>query len=43
MTSQYNSRARPPEVLVEEGAFFEIRARESLADLVRAELAGLED
>ncbi len=37
MASQYNSRPRPAEVLVEQGAARLIRRRETYADLVRAE------
>ena len=36
-TSNYNSRARPPEVLVDESRFRVIRRRESLSDLIRGE------
>lgn len=36
-TSNYNSRPRPPEVLVEESRFRLIRRRESLSDLIRGE------
>jgi len=36
-TSNYNSRARPPEVLVDESRFRLIRRRESLSDLIRGE------
>lgn len=36
-TSNYNSRLRPPEVLVEGGGFRVIRRRETLADLIRGE------
>lgn len=36
-TSNYNSRLRPPEVLVEGSGFRMIRRRESLSDLVRGE------
>lgn len=39
MASQYNSRPRAPEVLVEEGRWAIIRARESYEDLVRHETA----
>ena len=38
LASNYNSRPRPPEILVEGGAFRTIRARETYADLVRGEL-----
>ena len=37
MTSNYNARPRPPEVLVEGDTFTVIRARESLADLTANE------
>ncbi len=37
MTSQYNSRCRPPEVLVNGGKFRLIRRRETFDDLVAAE------
>jgi diaminopimelate decarboxylase len=37
MSSNYNSRPRVPEVLVRDGEFHVIRAREELADLVRGE------
>ena len=36
-SSNYNSRVRPPEVLVEGGRWRTIRARETYADLVRGE------
>lgn len=36
-TSNYNSRPRPPEVLVEGDSFRLIRRRESLSDLIRGE------
>ena len=36
-TSNYNSRPRPPEVLVEGNRFRMIRRRESLSDLIRGE------
>jgi len=36
-TSNYNSRVRPTEVLVEGGSFRLIRRRESLSDLIRGE------
>jgi diaminopimelate decarboxylase len=36
-TSNYNSRLRPPEVLVEDSRFRLIRRRESLSDLLRGE------
>jgi diaminopimelate decarboxylase len=38
MTSNYNSRPRPPEVLVSGRRFRTIRRRETFADLVRGEL-----
>ncbi len=38
MASNYNSRTRPAEVLVDGADFHVIRARESLADLVRLEV-----
>ena len=38
LSSNYNSRPRPPEILVEGGTFREIRARETYADLVRGEV-----
>ena len=38
MTSNYNARPRPPEVLVDGDAFTVIRARESLEDLMANEL-----
>lgn len=37
MASNYNSRPRPPEVLVREGEYFIIRERETYADLIRGE------
>ena len=37
MTSNYNARPRPPEVLVEGDAFTVIRARESLSELMANE------
>jgi diaminopimelate decarboxylase len=37
LASNYNSRPRPPEVLVEGDTWRTIRARETLADLVRGE------
>jgi diaminopimelate decarboxylase len=36
-SSNYNSRLRPPEVLVEGSRFRMIRRRESLSDLIRGE------
>ncbi|MCI0607364.1 diaminopimelate decarboxylase [bacterium] len=38
MSSNYNSRRRPPEVLVDGSRFYIIRRRESYQDLVRQEL-----
>jgi len=38
LSSNYNSRVRPPEVLVEGSTFRTIRARETYADLVRGEV-----
>ncbi len=38
LASNYNSRLRPPEILVEGGTFRTIRARETYADLVRGEV-----
>lgn len=37
LASNYNSRLRPPEVLVENGSFRVVRAREQLQDLIRGE------
>jgi diaminopimelate decarboxylase len=37
MSSNYNFRARPPEVWVEGGAFRVVRRRETFEDIVRAE------
>jgi diaminopimelate decarboxylase len=37
MASNYNSRARPPEVLIDRGGAFEARARESIASLFSLE------
>lgn len=37
MSSQYNSRPRPPEVLVRGGAYRIVRKRETMADLIRHE------
>jgi diaminopimelate decarboxylase len=37
MASNYNSRLRPPEVLVRDGSFFVVRERERYEDLVRGE------
>lgn len=42
MASQYNSRPRPAEVMVDGERMWEIRARESVADLLTPELAGLQ-
>ena len=39
LSSNYNSRPRPPEILVEGSAFRTIRTRETYADLVRGETA----
>jgi diaminopimelate decarboxylase len=39
MSSTYNQRPRPPEVMVEEDRFFIARPRETLDDLVRGEVA----
>ena len=36
-TTNYNSRPRPPEILVDGAGFRVIRRRESLTDLVRGE------
>ena len=41
MASNYNSRPRPAEVLVDEGRFAVITERERLEDLVRLERAHL--
>jgi len=41
MASQYNSRPRPAEVMVDGGRAWEIRAREAMAELLAPELAGL--
>jgi diaminopimelate decarboxylase len=41
MTSNYNARPRPPEVLVEGDSFTVIRARESINELMRNERAHL--
>jgi diaminopimelate decarboxylase len=38
LSSNYNSRARPPEILVEGDTFRTIRARETYEDLVRGEV-----
>jgi diaminopimelate decarboxylase len=38
LSSNYNSRTRPPEILVEGDTFRTIRARETYADLVRGEV-----
>jgi diaminopimelate decarboxylase len=37
MASTYNSRPRPPEVLVDGNSLFEIRSRETVSDLMRGE------
>ena len=37
MASNYNSRPRPPEVLVDGDAFYVVKERESLWDLIRGE------
>ena len=37
MSGNYNSRPRPPEVLVRDGKFTVIRERESYEDLIRGE------
>jgi diaminopimelate decarboxylase len=37
MASNYNSRPKPPEILVDGGTYYVIRARESLEDLIRGE------
>ncbi len=37
MASNYNSRPRPPEVLVDGGDYLVVRRRESIADLMRGE------
>lgn len=37
MASQYNARPRPPEILVERGEARVVRARETIADLLRGE------
>jgi diaminopimelate decarboxylase len=37
MASNYNTRPRPPEVLVDGDSFHIVRERESLEDLVRGE------
>ena len=39
LSSNYNSRTRPPEVLVEGGTYRTVRARESFDDLIRGEPA----
>ena len=38
MTSQYNSRPRPPEILVRGGEYTEIRRRETLQDLIKNQI-----
>ena len=40
LASNYNSRPRPPEILVEADAWRTIRARETYEDLIRGELPG---
>ncbi|MDR3605920.1 MAG: diaminopimelate decarboxylase [Oligoflexia bacterium] len=40
MSSNYNSRPRPPEVLIQNGSFEIIRERESYDDLIRGETTG---
>ncbi len=40
MASNYNSRPRPAEVLIDEGAFRAIRERETFAELMRSEERG---
>jgi diaminopimelate decarboxylase len=44
MASNYNARPRPPEILVDGDAVHEVRARETIADLMRGErrLAGMQ-
>ncbi|HPP06788.1 MAG TPA: hypothetical protein PLW88_05415, partial [Syntrophorhabdaceae bacterium] len=37
MSSNYNSRPRPPEVLVKDHKFYVIRARETKKDLIKGE------
>jgi diaminopimelate decarboxylase len=37
MSSTYNARPRPPEVMVEGGRYYVARQRETLDDLVRGE------
>ena len=37
MASNYNTRPRPPEVMVDGDSFYVIRERETLDDLVRGE------
>jgi diaminopimelate decarboxylase len=39
MSSTYNQRPRPPEVLVEGDKYFVARARETQDDLLRGEVA----
>jgi diaminopimelate decarboxylase len=39
MSSTYNARPRPPEVIVEGDRWYVARARESLDDLLRGEVA----
>lgn len=38
MASQYNSRPRPPEILVKGGNYKEIRRRETLQDLIKTQI-----
>ena len=37
MSSNYNSRPRPPEILVKGDRYFTVRERESYEDLIRGE------
>jgi diaminopimelate decarboxylase len=37
MASNYNSHPKPPEILVDGGKYYVIRARETLDDLIRGE------
>jgi diaminopimelate decarboxylase len=37
MSSNYNSRPRPPEILVKGARYFTVRERESYEDLIRGE------
>ncbi len=41
MSGQYNSRPRPPEVLIQNGNFRIVRKRESFEDLIQGELSSL--